>query len=210
MARSKIDALPDLSDLFKTHPQPDALLVSDLTQSKSTLKLQDMVAKYRNIAKKHLQETIPEKLTSLQRLLDTESDASSPLWPGHVESTIYIQPLLLQPTDERVQRVLTKGAEVVLPSEVVRAKGADYGDVDDDRTSDGGEKRTTDDVHSKRDGNGHGQGYNDGSNGHSNGNVRQDGGENGQLVKGVRTGPHWFEVVPQNKIQGDLIKLSVK
>ena len=30
------------------------------------------------------------------------------------------------------------------------------------------------------------------------------------VEKGVRTGPHWFEVVPQNSIQRELIKLSVR
>ena len=30
------------------------------------------------------------------------------------------------------------------------------------------------------------------------------------LVHGVRTGPHWFEVIPINKVQNELLELSNK
>jgi hypothetical protein len=46
------------------------------------------------------------------------------------------------------------------------------------------------------------------SNGHPHGNGIAHGKDG--MTKGVRTGPHWFEVVPQNKVQNDLIKLSLE
>ncbi len=35
-------------------------------------------------------------------------------------------------------------------------------------------------------------------------------GEGRGIDRGVRTGVHWFEVLPTNQVQGQLIKISVK
>jgi hypothetical protein len=45
------------------------------------------------------------------------------------------------------------------------------------------------------------------ANGHSDGNGNVGG---GTIEKGVRVGPHWFEVVPRNKAQSDLVSLTTK
>ena len=47
---------------------------------------------------------------------------------------------------------------------------------------------------------------------HANGQNGMEGGGDGGAIasKGVRPGPHWFEVVPQNMLQHELTKLSVK
>lgn len=148
-----------------------------------------MLVKYRNLAKTHLQDTIPNKILVIQNLLATESDPSSALWVGHVDTPTYSRPTLLQPTDVDAQSHIGEEYKVVLPSEVVRAKEADHGDTDDQSLSEGEKNEMPNGV---------------------NGLPNEAGQRDGQLVKGVRTGQHWFEVVPQNKVQDELVKLSVK
>lgn len=166
--------------------------------------IQDLITYHRTRAAEILSNIIPSKITHLRQLISSETDPSSVLWSGHVDADDndfklprMIQPdhvhkLLIQPTAgvERVGRLdkgdLNKGEKVVLPSEVTRAESSlekGEGQEDDEYVV----------QKSKMNGNGHGE------NGVGGADV---------VEKGVRVGPHWFEVVPRNKIQTECVSMT--
>jgi hypothetical protein len=77
-------------------------------------------------------------------------------------------------------KVLEMGLKTVLPSDITRARGNGAYDHPDDVDEPGM----------------------NGENGHANGSLGNS--------KGVRAGPHWFEVMPINQVQDKIIKASNK
>lgn len=165
---------------------------------------------------------MPSKLTHIRALIAAESDPSSALWVGHLESGDFTLPRMMQP--DHLYRLLAPGPlgpadgesglkgedlepgeKVVLPSQITRADGGlelEQGLDDDGDEHLAGVARLS---MGKANGNGH-------LNGAGNRKVTGNGGVEGTMPveKGVRVGPHWFEVVPRNKVQTDLAKLVVK
>ncbi|ORX37721.1 hypothetical protein BD324DRAFT_393615 [Kockovaella imperatae] len=137
------ESSPDMSTVFKTSPNGHVV--------------KDLISVYRNRAKVHLQETMPNKITHLQAMIALESNPESALWPGHVE---HFEPKQAQPDHEAKH-------QMVMPDDVVSSKHSSIDSLGDD--------------------------------------VLDDDPRNG-----VRVGPHWFEVVPQNDVQKRLIALSLK
>lgn len=126
---------------------------------------------------------MPSKILHLQALLESESDPNSPLYTGHVLTPAYTNPIMIQPTHVDAA-TLTAGRDVVLPM-----------DVDSVLKSDDGDDHV---EHSRK--------------------YEQTSLANGKDVvagarsatKGAQAAAHWFEVVPQNQVQHELINLSVK
>ena len=102
---------------------------------------------------------MPNKIQTIQALVATENDPSSPMWPGHVHSAA-MQPVQMQPgaADPTIK--------VTMPNDILRAKAVKADSISDAMDDD--------------------------------------------PEKGVRVGPHWFEVVPTNSIQSRLISFSLK
>ena len=117
---------------------------------------------------------MPEKITHLQNLLASETDSSSLLWKQHIHTEAFTKPVLKQPTEPDF-----KG---VTPDEVVRAKGIDLANNENDI----GEEPISEGM--------------DG----------MDLGTKRGIERGIKVGPHWFEVIETNEIQVQLIKLAVK
>jgi len=71
---------------------------------------------YRVLARTHLQQTIPGKITHLRVLLDSGSDASSVLWPGHTATEAFNKVTFFQPADPEIAKLVLK---VTMPDQVV-------------------------------------------------------------------------------------------
>ena len=144
-----------------------------------------------------LRTTIPGKLAHLKTLIAQESDPTSLLWAGHLEEGDYIAPRLVQPdafphlvSTGLGQRGLDSadlrmGERIVLPDEVARGSrtgnSTPSSEMSEDTLVENGDK--------------FGMGKF---------------GSESQVEKGVPVGQHWFEVVPRNKVQTDLILLMTK
>ena len=151
----------------------------------------------RTRAAKILRTTIPGKLAHLKTLIAQESDPTSLLWAGHLEKGDYIAPRLVQPdafphlvSTGLGQRGLDSadlrmGERIVLPDEVARGSrtgnSTPSSEMSEDTLVENGDK--------------FGMGKF---------------GSESQVEKGVPVGQHWFEVVPRNKVQTDLILLMTK
>jgi hypothetical protein len=166
---------------------------------------QDLIKDHRARAAQILGTDMPAKLAHIRSLIAKESDSSSPLWTGHVETGDYVFPRMLQP--DHISRLLGQshspdgavrldeadlmtGEKIVLPSEITRADqglALEQGvDTDDDENLTGVAKLSM---------------------GKANGHATE---QAMPVEKGVRVGPHWFEVVPRNKVQTDLAMLTIK
>jgi hypothetical protein len=134
-------------------------------------------------------------------MIASESDPTSLLWTGHVTQGDYVTPRIMQP--DQLDRMLSSSdtgnrlwkhdlrpsESILLPGEVTRARQDLEMALDADEDPDlAGKVARLQLV--------------------SNGGVTVSG--DGSVEKGVRVGPHWFEVVPRNKVQTDLIRLTTK
>lgn len=162
---------------------------------------------------------MPAKIAHIRELLKDESDPSSPLWTGHVLTGDYKQPRMVQP--DRIETLLSagkggasgegvgmrlersdirEGETIVMPSEVVVSDpdhgqgGTDDEDEDEEEVINGKNGHAT----SSR------------TNGARHVTVKNDAKGNGAPPKGVRVGSHWFEVVPRNKAQVELLELVTR
>lgn len=142
-----------------------------------------------------LSTIIPAKIAHVRHLIAAEDDPSSLLWKGHVQGGDYVTPRMLQP-DQLNAMVAAKnnfgtrlehadlrvGEKILLPSEVTRDNQHSGG-------SDTPSSEMSEDTLIGED---------------------RKFGSGTHVEKGVPVGPHWFEVVPRNKIQTDLIEMLVK
>lgn len=158
---------------------------------------QDLLKESRTRAAEILRSTIPGKLAHLKTLIGQESDPTSPLWAGHLEEGDYVAPRIVQPDalPHLVSNGLGKrgldsadlrvGERIVLPDEVARGSrtgnSTPSSEISEDTLVGGGDKFSMGKF-----------------------------GVESQVEKGVQVGPHWFEVVPRNRVQADLILLLTK
>jgi hypothetical protein len=91
-----------------------------------------MISRYRALARRHLQETIPNRILRIQQLIDEETDPASLLYEGHLETPEYTHPVILQPTDSAVASLIPPGRKVISPDDTVYARGAEIVSVDEE------------------------------------------------------------------------------
>ena len=192
-----------------------------------------MIAKYRTQAIIHLQTTIPDKIKSLQSLLASEDDPSSVLWKGHVHTPSYTSPSRLQPSDSLAKAL---EAKLVFPKDeasssagrkAIRASKGDNvgggGRVGVSVTVSTSAPPAAADA-AQSDG-----GASDAEGGSGSGSDEEEEEESEVeetdyasdedyvaykdsegTSKAPKNAAHWYEVVPGNSIQRDLISLSVQ
>ena len=157
-----------------------------------------------------MRDEIPGKITHIRNLIAQEDDPSSLLYKGHVESGDYLVPRRVQPdTIPRLVEAsvglqsrglnpedIRPGEDIVLPDDVVVPKKpvTTQGPTPDrSGVSTPGSERSEDTLigdHVKL------------ANGLAGLSIDP-------LEKGATPGPHWFEVVPRNKIQTDLAQMMI-
>lgn len=184
-----VDSNP-LAGLWKDHP--------------NTSPMDDLITDSRIRAAEILKSVIPSKIIHLRSLISSETDPKSILYVGHLETGDYAVPRMVQP--DHIPLLIERsildsgkglnpedirlGEKIVSPDDVVVAKGR-VKSVPGVLTPESEKSQDTlVEDHVK---------FMD----------RVDG-LNKVEEKGVTSGPHWFEVVPRNKIQTDLIHLLCK
>lgn len=143
-----------------------------------------------------LRVQIPHKIAHLRQLIAKEDDPTSLLWVGHLKQGDYVVPRMVQP--DNVPRMITDtvagtkrglvsadlrvGEHIILPDEVTRPSGRDL-----DSMTPSSEKSEDTLI-----------------------GEETKFGPDTIVEKGVQVGSHWFEVVPRNKIQTDVITMTLK
>ena len=136
-----------------------------------------------------MQATIPAKILHIKSLIAAESDPESVLFIGHTTTAAFV-PNKFQPADALASLHLIEGQKITFPTEVDSVKaGSTTGPNPKDLTI-GAEIAETD---TSVDAAMHGENISD-----------------PMPTKGVEAGPHWFEVVPLNKVQHEFVQLSIK
>ena len=179
-------------------------LVFHLNFAKPPSDTQDLITDSRIRAAEILKSVIPSKIIHLRSLISSETDPKSILYVGYLETGDYAVPRMVQP--DHIPLLIERsildsgkglnpedirlGEKIVSPDDVVVAKGR-VKSVPGVLTPESEKSQDTlVEDHVK---------FMD----------RADG-LNKVEEKGVTGGPHWFEVVPRNKIQTDLIHLLCK
>ncbi|KAK4685079.1 hypothetical protein P7C73_g5081, partial [Tremellales sp. Uapishka_1] len=106
-----------MADVFKTAPQAEIVT--------------DLLDEYRLKAIDILQNVIPARIVHIKSLLEQETSPDSVIWPGHIETHDYVRPR----KEQVMPSLKVQIPELVLPDEIVRAKG---GQIDDGGDEDGG------------------------------------------------------------------------
>lgn len=130
---------------------------------------------------------MPAKITHIRSMIAKESDPSSPLWAGHVKEGDFVHPRMIQP--DSLARLLAHTsldqADMKDGEEIILPSKVTRADLGAERDGANGDDESLPEV----------EGLGIGS---------------GKVEQGVRIGPHWFEVVPRNKVQSELVILTTK
>jgi hypothetical protein len=156
--------------------------------------IQDLIDSSRLKARTILQESMPASITRLQALIEQEQDSSSPLWIGRIEEGVYVADnlRLYQPG----QAVPGTVPQIVRPTDI---KGImSQGGLEEVA---GLEKTVVEDMQDGMISRGSGEGIVE---------LKESTSTTNELV-GVdmkqKVGVHWFEIMPRNTNQEEVIKL---